>query len=108
MEPKASPSGATEPLPIVTADCSCSAEPESHGTRRTRYLGRLRLPIAGPYRPWARLYELPDGRRLWCVRLWEFDRPVRRCLSTGLLLAFARLNQLDRLRAEILALDPRE
>ena len=69
--------------------------------RRARRIGRLRLPIAGPYRPWATLYELPDGRRLWCVRLWDVDRPVRRCLPTGLLVAFARLNGLDELRREI-------
>ena len=75
--------------------------------RRPRTIGRLRLPIAGPYAPWATLYELPDGRRLWCVRLWEVDRPVRRCLPTGLLVAFARLNGLDVLRREIEALAAR-
>ena len=69
--------------------------------RRPRSIGRVRLPIAGPYRPWARLYELDDGRRLWVVRLWEFDRPVARCFSTATLLGFARLNGLRALESEI-------
>ena len=69
--------------------------------RRPKRLGAVRLPLAGPYRPLATLYELPDGRRLWCVRLWDIDRPVRRCLSTGYLLAFARLNGLAALALEI-------
>jgi hypothetical protein len=75
---------------------------------RARKLGRVRLPIAGPYRPWATLYRLPDGRRLWCVRLWDIYRPVRRCLTTGMLVAFARLNGLTALRREIEALDALE
>jgi hypothetical protein len=78
-----------------------------HLARRPRTIGRLRLPIAGPYAPWATLYELPDGRRMWCVRLWEIDRPVRRCLPTGLLVAFARLNGLHGLRREIEAMAAR-
>lgn len=82
-----------EPFPLAVAD---------HATRvRPRRLGSVRLPLAGPYRPLATLYELADGRRLWCVRLWELDRPVRRCLPTGYLLAFARLNGLEGLRKEI-------
>ena len=69
--------------------------------RRTRTIGRVRLPLAGPYAPWATLYELPDGRRVWCVRLWDIDRPVRRCLPTGLLRAYARLNGLGELEHAI-------
>ena len=83
-----------EPVPIADAE-------RTPPVPRSRSIGRVRLPIAGPYRPWARLFELPDGRRLWCVRLWEVDRPVRRCFSTGVLIAFARLNRLDRLRSEL-------
>ena len=81
------------PLPLAVAEHALPARP--------RRLGSVRLPIAGPYAPLATLYELPDGRRLWCVRLWEVDRPVRRCLSTRYLLAFATLNRLDALAREI-------
>jgi hypothetical protein len=85
----------TEPFPLDVA------ERTSPNHRRVRALGRVRLPLAGPYRPWATLYRMPDGRRLWCVRLWELDGPVTRCFSTGYLVAFARLNGLDALREEI-------
>ena len=71
------------------------------GRPRPRSLGRLRLPISLTVRPWATLFEMPDGRRLWCVRLWDEDRAVRRCFSTGYLIAFARLNGLGALRLEI-------
>jgi hypothetical protein len=74
---------------------------------RIEYVGRVRVPIAGPYRPWARLYRLPDGRSIWVVRLWDQTRPVRRVASTSTLLAFARLNQLPALAARIRALDRR-
>ena len=68
---------------------------------RVRRVGEVRLPIAGPYRPRARLYRYPDGRLLWLVRLWEYDRAVRHLVSTAVLREFARLNRLPRLRAEI-------
>ncbi|MCI4361065.1 MAG: hypothetical protein L3J91_05125, partial [Thermoplasmata archaeon] len=70
------------------------------GPRRPRCVGQLRLPITLTARPWASLYELHDGARFWCVRLWDIDRPVRRCFTTGSLVAFARLNGLNALRAE--------
>ena len=69
--------------------------------RRPRFLGEVRLPIAGPYHPRARLYELPDGRRLWTVRLWEYDRPVPHAVGTHVLLAFARRNGLLSLAREV-------
>ena len=71
---------------------------------RVRRIGELRLPIAGPYRPRARLYRYPDGRLLWLVRLWEYDRAVPHLVPTTVLREFARLNRLPRLRAEIDAL----
>jgi len=92
---------APEPFPLAVAERA----PTNARPRRVRALGRVRIPIAGPYRPWATLYRLPDGRRIWCVHLWELDRPVRRCFSTGLLVAFARLNRLEALRAEIERID---
>jgi len=91
----------TEPFPLAVAERTIAPR----RTRRVRALGRVRLPLGGPYRPWATLYLFPDGRRLWCVRLWELDRPVRRCLSTGYLVAFARLNGLVALREEIERVD---
>jgi hypothetical protein len=100
---------ARQPLPAEPISCHAS-EPLSssevaHGTRGVAYVGRLRLPIAGPYRPWARLYRLPDRRRLWVVRLWENDGAVRRLVSTGQLLEFARLNGLRGVAARIRSLD---
>jgi hypothetical protein len=70
----------------------------------TRWVGRLRLPIAGPYRPWARLYRLPDGRLTWTVRLWEVDRATVRRVDTEVLRAFARANRLTELLDAIEAL----
>ncbi|MCI4337518.1 MAG: hypothetical protein L3K17_10120, partial [Thermoplasmata archaeon] len=42
---------------------------------QVRRIGRVRLPLALAYRPWATLYVLPDGRRWWVIRLWEGGRP---------------------------------
>lgn len=69
-----------------------------------RRLGRVRVPIALGCAPWATLYELPDHRRLWCLRLWDGDRPVPRCLATSALLAYARASGLAPLEREIRAL----
>lgn len=69
-----------------------------------RKVGELRLPLAGPYRPRARLYRYPDGRLLWLVRLWEYDHAVPHLVSTAALREFARRNGLPRLRAEMDAL----
>ena len=78
-----------------------------HDRANVRKVGEVRLPIAGPYCPRARLYRYPDGRRLWLVRLWEHDRAVPHLVSTGVLREFARVNGLPRLRAEIDALEAR-
>lgn len=67
-------------------------------------IGELRLPIAGPYRPRARLYLFPDGRLLWQVRLWEYDRPVAHLVRSETLRTFARVNGLASTLAEIDAL----
>ena len=64
----------------------------------------MRLPLAGPYRPRARLAQLPNGRLLWEVRLWEYDRAVRHVVSTDVLRTFARVNGLPALAAEVEAL----
>lgn len=90
------PTGSSEPLP------TCSTE--LRRPRRLRPLGRVRLPLAGPYRPWATLYRFPDGRTLWLVRLWEVDRPVPRLVPTWVLRAFAERNGLPAFRAEVDAL----
>jgi hypothetical protein len=71
---------------------------------RVRKIGEVRLPVAGPYRPRARLYLFPDGRLLWHVRLWEFDRPVAHLFRTDALRTFARINDLRGTLAEIDAL----
>jgi hypothetical protein len=72
--------------------------------RRVQPIGEVRLPIAGPYRPRARLYRYPDGRLLWLVRLWEGDRAVPHLVPSAVLREFARINGLARLRAEVDAL----
>jgi hypothetical protein len=68
---------------------------------RVRRIGEVRLPIAGPYRSRARLYLFPDGRTVWVVRLWEYDRAVAHALGTPALRAFARENRLVALEREI-------
>ena len=90
------------------------ASPERHrnlfAADRTRGSGRLasiRLPIAGPYRPRARLYLFPDGRLLWHVRLWEHDRPVAHLVRTDTLRTFALVNGLRTTLEEVDALDRR-
>ena len=64
-------------------------------------LGQVRVPIAGPYRPWARLYRRRDGRLAWRVRLWEVDRPVARWVDPDSLRSFARASRLPALAAEL-------
>jgi hypothetical protein len=67
--------------------------------------GAVRLPIAGPYRPWARLVRDPTTGALgWRVRLWEGDRAVVRYVPTETLRAYARANRLIALAAAIDAL----
>jgi hypothetical protein len=97
------PHGSTETPAHVIAEL---AEP-TRAVPPVRRVGRLRLPIAGPYRPWATLYVLPDGRRYWLVRLWEVDRVRVRCVPTRVLRSYARINQLPALDAEISALEAR-
>jgi hypothetical protein len=92
-----------EPLPWLD-ETVCPVPEELDTDPRIEYVGRVRVPIAGPYRPWARLYRLPDGRSVWIVRLWDRHQAVRRIASTSTLLAFARLNQLPALAARIRAL----
>jgi hypothetical protein len=57
--------------------------------------------LGGPYHPRATLYRFPDGRLLWCLRLWEVDHVERRCASTEELRQFARVNRLPAVRAAI-------
>lgn len=67
-------------------------------------VGAVRLPLAGPYRPWARLYVRPDGTLDWQVRLWEVDRAVVCHLDTEAVREFARVNGLRRLADQVEAL----
>ncbi len=82
--------------------------PRSDRPRRVRRIGRVRVPLAGPYRPWATLYRLPDGRAVWVIRLWELGRPVPRVVGTAALLAYARRSGLAALADEVEALAARE
>lgn len=86
--------------PTRSSEC---ADPRSPSPR-VRRVGRLRLPLAGPYRPWATLYRHPEGRTYWVVRLWDVDRPVRRVYTTATLRAWAERQGLATLVAEVDAL----
>jgi len=79
---------ATEPVPRRT-------------TLGVRCLGELRLPLAGPYRPRARLYRLPSGELRWLVRLWEIDHVAPRFVMTADLRRFAKENRLPALARAI-------
>ncbi|HXQ48705.1 MAG TPA: hypothetical protein VN842_02860 [Thermoplasmata archaeon] len=68
---------------------------------RVRRVGSVRLPLGGPYRPKAVAYRLPDGRIVWCVRLWEVDRAVRRCVSSATIRQFCRMNRLPGVEGEV-------
>lgn len=70
-------------------------------TSRVEWIGAVRLPIAGPYCPLARLYQGTDGTLRWRVRLWEADRPVERTFETDVLRTFARVNGLHDLEDRI-------
>ena len=61
----------------------------------------MRIPVAGPYRPWARLYLFPDGRLVWLVRLWQVDRPVARVVRPEILRAYARRSGLPSVVTEL-------
>lgn len=67
-------------------------------------VGGVRLPLAGPYRPWARLYVRPDGTLDWQVRLWEVDRAVVRHFDSETIREFARVNGLRSLADRVEAL----
>ena len=89
------------PEPIRTRS---SENPSTPRRRRPVLVGRIRLPLAGPYRPWARLFRLPDGRLVWTVRLWHVDRADRRVVDTATLRRFAAVNGLPALARSIDAL----
>jgi hypothetical protein len=59
------------------------------------------LPLGGPYRPKAVAYRLPDARIVWCVRLWEVDRAVTRCVASDTIRRFCRLNRLADVEAQV-------
>jgi hypothetical protein len=95
MESTAQRTRSLEPLPTR------SSELPDIPTAGVRRVGALRVPLAGPYRPWAVLFRMPDGRLLWSVRLWEVDHVERRLFSTNVLRAYADRSGLARLRSEI-------
>lgn len=74
---------------------------------RVRRLGSVRLPLGGPYRPKATAYRLPDGRTVWCVRLWEIDRAVTRCVPSATMHTFCRMNHLPAVEEEVGSVEAR-
>jgi hypothetical protein len=73
----------------------------SPGPSAGRFVGAVRLPLAGPYRPLASLYVGADGVLRWHLRVWHVDRPVAHWFPTEALRAFAEINRLDRVAVEI-------
>ena len=84
---------------LVLAEHAPSTRPEPR--RSVRRIGRLRLPLTTCCRPWLTLYRLPDGRLLWCVRLWALDRAEPRVVTTDTLRRFADQNRLPQFRADV-------
>lgn len=72
-----------------------------HPGRPGRFVGAVRLPIAGPYRPWARIYRCDDGSLVGTVRLWYVDRPLLCQVDADVLRTFARVNRLRELASAI-------
>ena len=72
--------------------------------RRVQRLGRVRLPLTLGNRPWATAYRMPNGRTVWCVRLWQDGRVVRAVVPTATVRSYARRSGLVRLLAEVEAL----
>ncbi len=89
----------SQPVPEL-----CTWAAASKAARVTR-LARLRVPVTLTARPWATLYRLPDGRRLWCLRLWDGNAPRRRCVTTARLLEYARASGLRELERALRAAD---
>lgn len=75
--------------------------PPCERSPRVRRIGRVRVPVTLGHQPWATLYLRPDGRMLWCLRLWEVDRPVRHVVATAVLRGYARRNGLATLAREV-------
>jgi hypothetical protein len=80
---------------------SAAADPLRSIPGRVRRLGVVRLPLGGPYRPKATAYRLPDGRIVWCVRLWETDHAVKRCFPSETIRRFCRMNRLPEVEEEV-------
>jgi hypothetical protein len=89
-----------------SATRSCASDEHAHSpvprpAQGIERLGRLRVPLTLVHRPWAALYRYPDGRLLWCLRLWMGERVVARVVSTSTLRRYARSSRLTALEAEI-------
>jgi hypothetical protein len=82
MQPWTTEEPAFEPVPERCA---------TTGASRVRLLARVQVP----------LYELPDGRRFWCVRIWGDGRPVHHCVAPWVLRRYARRSGLRELAAEL-------
>jgi hypothetical protein len=74
------------------------------GPGSVRRIGRLRVPITLHCRPWATAYRQPDGRVLWCLRLWSVDRAVTRVVGTPTLRSYLRQARLPAALAELEAI----
>lgn len=75
--------------------------PKTLGEYRVVRIGRVRVPITLTVAPWATLYRFPDGRLLWCLRLWDRERAATRCVSTPPLRGYVRESGFSALAAEI-------
>ena len=76
--------------------------PTPSGLRRALRIARVRVPLTLTVSPWATLYVLPDGRRIWCVRLRDATGVGTRCVGSEHLLRYAEESGLRLLHRQLL------
>ena len=95
MKPRQSLLLATEPVPQAVDELALG-----RGAGLSR-VARVQVPLTLTVRPWATLYRLPDGARIWCLRLPSGGEVRSRCVRTGTLLRYARSSGLVELEDEL-------
>jgi hypothetical protein len=81
----------TQPVPELILS---PVDPDRPPVRR---VASVRVPLTLTICPWATLYEFPDGRLLWCLRLPGVSGVRTRCIGSEALRRYARESGLTRL-----------